>query len=96
MSETESLNPKEIGKFLSYVAGVMSYGADLQKIKSKDMAPQLEAGIALGLLLAKKQPELVDACVQYWSFTRDTDPDEYVASTLKMYRVVRDKIKEEE
>ncbi len=84
--EKVALKPQEIGKFLACAAFVMCQTAGGKHKKAKDMADEMEAAIGFGLILAKLQPELVDAAYQYWSYTRIVPPEEFVDSMLTLYR----------
>ena len=86
MSEKVALEPKDIGTFFGVVARYICYTADKDRISVKDMYSQVEGAIALGLLLAEQQPTLVDACTQYWTYTQEISPKDYVDSWLKMYQ----------
>lgn len=86
-SETSRIRPTDIGRFLNFTAGFICSGAERigKKVKPRDMAPFMEMAIAFGLLLAKRQPELIDAGYQYWSFTRSMTPEEYVDGAIDLY-----------
>lgn len=73
-----TLEPRFIGDFLHSISYTFCYADDVKNKKAKDMEWQIEASICLGLILAKKQPELVDACIQYWDFTHEKTADEFL------------------
>lgn len=75
----------EIGKFISATSVSMCVSADKNNTKAKDMTSYIESAIAIGLILAKRQPELTDSCVQWWSTTRQGNADEFVDGTIQMY-----------
>ncbi|MFH1002935.1 MAG: hypothetical protein V1780_02190 [Chloroflexota bacterium] len=82
----KTLAPGDIGRFLAFTSVAICFKADMAKTPVKEMTSQVEAAIALGFLLAKRQPELVDACLEYWNQTRQTDADKYVDSMLHLYQ----------
>ena len=84
-SDTLKVEPGEIGKFINATSVFMCVGADKNKAKAKDMASYIESAIAIGLVLAKRQPELADSCIQWWSVTRQGNADEFVDGTVQMY-----------
>jgi len=86
MSEQLKLIPNEIGQFLGFIAGGACSAMRQSKIKPDDMPEYLIPFLALIFLLAKRQPELADACEQYWLFTRSTTPQEQVDAFLRMYQ----------
>ena len=91
MAEEIFIPQSDIGKFLSYIAGATCYTMGIKMKKAKDIAPVVDVAIALGLLLAKRQPQLVDACIQHWNATRPYDADEYVDRILATYKQAVDK-----
>ena len=92
MSEKPTLEPGGIGNFLFYVSSLFASRADQARIKPKDMAPDFETAITLGLMLAKRQPELVDACYQFCNFIRTPkqNTDDMVDVTLTIYQQMVD------
>jgi predicted O-linked N-acetylglucosamine transferase (SPINDLY family) len=86
MAETVFVQPGDIGRFLSNIAGATCYTMGVPEKKAKEMAPVVDKAIALGLLLAQRQPQLLDACVQHWNSTYQTDADEYVDTMLNLYK----------
>ena len=86
MAETVFVQPDDIGTFLGFIAGFMCYAMNVPEKKAVEMAPVVDAAIALGLLLAKRQPQLVDACVRHWNCTYPSDADEHVDMMLDAYK----------
>ena len=96
MSEEVTLDPHDIGTFLNWIASYICYQADEERVKTKEMTSYLESAIALGLLLAEQRPELVDACAEYWRYTRQGAPDDYVNSTHMLYQKFKNRLEENE
>ena len=90
MAERVLIEAKDIGRFLRYMALATCTRAEEGKKRPKDMVDDVEVAIALGLLMAKRQPELSEACAQYWSFTRSPEPDKFVDSMLTVYQQMKD------
>jgi hypothetical protein len=86
MAEGINIPPSEIGNFLSNISGATCYTMGIKMKKAKEMAPVVDVAIALGLLIAKKQPQLIDACIQHWNTTRPYSADEFVDMVFNVYR----------
>jgi hypothetical protein len=90
MSQSISLlEPWELssGQFLDYVATTWYQGK-----KPKDVAQTIEGAILPGLILAKRQPELMDAAVKYWDLTRGKimpgfNADSFVTDMITVYHL---------
>ncbi len=93
MSEKLILEPKEIGSFLAYISSVFAVHMEKKAKKTQDKASYIEAAIMLGVILAKRRPELVDACIQYASFTRTETLDDNLDRALRVYREAVDRQK---
>ncbi len=91
MSEEINIPPSDIGKFLSTIAGATCYIMGTEMKKAKEMSPVVDVAIALGLLLSKRQPQLVDACIQHWNATRPYNADEFVDKVFTVYKQVLNK-----
>lgn len=89
MAERVLIEAKDIGRFLRYMALATCTSAEKGKKRPKDMVDDVEVAIALGLLMAQRQPELTEACAQYWSFTREPEPDKFVDSMLAVYQQMK-------
>ncbi len=75
----------EIGKYINATSVSMCVSADANKAKANDMTSYIESAIAIGLILAKRQPELADSCRQWWNVTRQGNADEFVDATIQMF-----------
>lgn len=91
-----SLKDEEIGQFLTCYGAMTCHLAKTNKIKKiEDMGRVLEVSVGLGLMLAKRQPELSDAYIQYSKYTRGADPSEDVDMWLEAYESFREHLQEE-
>ena len=75
----------DIGRFLQVLSIFLAQSVKQNKAKNEGLVPYFESAIALGLLLAKRQNELPQACTQWWNFTREGSSDEFVDNMIDMY-----------
>jgi len=86
MSEKVKLEPQQIGGFLNFMGGIFATRAHQARIKTKDSAPDFEAAIVLGFLLALRQPELFDACIMSRNLMSGKTADDYLDFSLTLYQ----------
>jgi len=97
MSEKVTIEPKYIGDFVEWLGMItyQQYGGKKEpweKLKQKDRealqgtVKLVVEAISKGLILAKKQPELADAHVQFLNTMRPRYADELLNSMLDTYR----------
>lgn len=80
-----SVEPRHIGNLLAFLAGMWCSVAAEHRKKPKEMQEYMETTLCLGFLLARRYPELADACYQYFQYTRGENPDEFVDESISLY-----------
>jgi len=83
VEEQARLEPHDIGKFLKEISASLWTAARDRKVGVT--ADQIEGFVLTCLLLARRQPELLDAVAQYWDFTREVDADESVDQLIATF-----------
>ena len=86
MTKDIKIDKTDIASFLGLVGHLMCHEASENRVKVKDMQNHFSTAMALCFMLAKKQPELVDACIQWWDFTQDIKHEEFVKQWLGNYK----------
>ena len=84
--EKKVINKNDMGKFLAFVSNLVCHRAEQERKKPKEMIDEVEAVTALGFMMAKRQPELIEACEKYWVFTRSSWYDEFIDTWIEMYQ----------
>ena len=91
-----SLKKEEIGQFLSYYSAMVCQLAKENKVKKiEDMDAVLQRSVGLGLMLAKRQPELSDAYIEYFKYMLEPDRNEDVGNWLALYESFKERLQEE-
>ena len=84
MVEDLTVEPNDIGKLIGFIGQGMAFsGGDS---KARDLVNEFQTVFAFGLLMAKRQPELADACFHYWSSASKVDSDNLLDQLLKSYK----------
>lgn len=94
--EKRNINKNDVGKFLTFVSNIVCQRAEQERKKPEEMFEQIEAVAALGLMMAKRHPELIRACEKHWVVTRSSSPDEFIDTWIAMYQSFEESTKGKE
>jgi uncharacterized protein YeaC (DUF1315 family) len=94
-SERRKIQTYEIQRVLSALAYVYMREREGEKLTDEQRENLVETGLTVAFLLAKRQPELCDACAQYWSFGHNMEAEAMFEDWLNTYETVRGKLEKE-
>lgn len=97
MAKKVLVKPKDIGILVGFIAySLCGPKATAKKKKPEDIYTDMQSAVMLGLLLAKRQPDLVEAATQLWIDYKTHDPDEALDGILTEYQKAKQKLDTEE
>jgi len=88
-SERPKIQTYEIQRVLNVLTYVYMIERDGKKLTDKQRENLVETGLTVAFLLAKRQPELCDACAQYWSFGHNMEAEAMFEDFLTTYETMR-------
>ena len=87
MVEKSPIEPRYIGSLVAFLSGTICGLAETNKKKKPiEMTDEVEAAVAIGILIGGRYAELASACTQWWDFNHAETSKSMVDTTLSRYQ----------